>query len=1157
MYTLKKVSMFFLIAWLLIPLVSRAQETLFSDTFTGRNGQRPQYWEIVNAPDPAYWYLENGEFTTGNGDNLLVASGYSYAVVDYSNSDQWENYTIECQAWMLQRNGRIVIVGRWQDKNNHYAGVLECYEGNRVLKISRFVDGQETMLANTLHALDGAPLPQIEGGSSSVDAKSFRLSFNNNEITFTYDTTTLQVKDDTFSKGTAGLGQWYNYIYFDNFVVRSYTPESVTVVSGPVQTPAQIAIQEPREVISPAEPRISDTYQLLIARGLNRETAIDQRDQFLNWGYIPVNIAQREDGTYEVLVGAFPGRDEAMRARTAMEQEGLVVVDVVRRGEIAEMAPTISEVTERRVYRVMVGEFDDEVTALQLRDQMEDDGFVGVELVQSNGKYQVFSGGKFAQETEAHRLADYLNEEGYLFTTVVAMRPEETFETVIAGPVGFTAQPGAPEPSSVFAIPEEIKEMEEWRELTPEEREKVTDALESEQRIKYGSPLAQEIEELRKKLQDLTDSQSNILQTVRSKFDEQESRQRELSNLFMRADEAIDARQWDQALAYLQQAEQIDPSNATILLKRRAIDMGKKNLEFIGQDKLEEKFKKEIEEARKSAEDHERWGNLVTAISQWETIKSRTDPTSLDYQEATRKIGELRSKIKEQQEIEAAKSKRLETLGYVALGLIFIIGIGVILIMVITGRRQQKLIRQVQEITLKPQMELGEGQRLELPEQSVETTPAGEKKPAPPLATSPFEPPQKQAEPEVPVVEPSEEETIEEELAGAETEPARGEEEVPLSPFAGAEEKEEAQEEKTPVGSEEEQESTFDEVFGALSELEEERETAPRETKKEDEDILGDIESLFGEEKKEEVKTAEPKKPDIEEVPDIISLDSLDTDIKEEVQTGEKETAAAGEEEISLEPGEQAEEEVETPAGTRAPRAGEGEEVHVPSPVEVGAKETAGEKVEQPAAKSLPKPKKEKEEVVSSGQQQVVYEQGFDDEEVGASPRGWNGEYEYASLEVVDETPAPDSKHCLRFEKKTGAGSAYYYCRFPDVTGVVQIEFSLRCDDKNKYLLGVYIEKDGDFRQSIHTIIHRTEAQTTPSLRIHGEPVPYLFGSWHKIKYIIDLNDGTLDGYVDDKQVAKRVHLASNPKRLNTISIRDNLATTGILKLDNIRITRV
>lgn len=184
----------------------------------------------------------------------------------------------------------------------------------------------------------------------------------------------------------------------------------------------------------------------------------------------------------------------------------------------------------------------------------------------------------------------------------------------------------------------------------------------------------------------------------------------------------------------------------------------------------------------------------------------------------------------------------------------------------------------------------------------------------------------------------------------------------------------------------------------------------------------------------------------------------------------------------------------------------------------------------------------------------VVYHQDFEDESVGESPRNWGGEYNYASLMVTDDNPAPSSAKCMRFEKSSGSGSAYYSCAFPDATGKVGVKFDLRCDDKNKYLLGFYVEMDEDFRQSIHTIIHKTEGSPTPSIRIHGEPVPYEFGTWVSIQYEIDLNEGVLDGYIDGRLVAEKVRMAVPPKTLNTLSIRDNLATTGILAVDNIQI---
>lgn len=185
----------------------------------------------------------------------------------------------------------------------------------------------------------------------------------------------------------------------------------------------------------------------------------------------------------------------------------------------------------------------------------------------------------------------------------------------------------------------------------------------------------------------------------------------------------------------------------------------------------------------------------------------------------------------------------------------------------------------------------------------------------------------------------------------------------------------------------------------------------------------------------------------------------------------------------------------------------------------------------------------------------VFYEQSFDDEPDGEAPRNWRGQYEYATLSVADG--GTNSGKCLRFEKKNGVGSAYYSCKFPNATGRIGVEFDIRCDEKNKYLLGFYIEKDEDFRQSIHTIVHRTNSSASPTLRIQNESTPYEFGKWTHIKFEIDLPRHIIDGYADGKPVAMGVRLNSCPKAINTLSIRDNLATTGVLLIDNIRIYKI
>ncbi|MCC6547531.1 hypothetical protein IT570_10225 [Candidatus Sumerlaeota bacterium] len=182
----------------------------------------------------------------------------------------------------------------------------------------------------------------------------------------------------------------------------------------------------------------------------------------------------------------------------------------------------------------------------------------------------------------------------------------------------------------------------------------------------------------------------------------------------------------------------------------------------------------------------------------------------------------------------------------------------------------------------------------------------------------------------------------------------------------------------------------------------------------------------------------------------------------------------------------------------------------------------------------------------------ILYAQNFDDEELGGMPRGWKGSYDYATLSVVDRE---NGGKCMKFEKGKGTGSAYFSCRFPDAAGRVVVEFDLRCDHKNKYLLGFYVEMDEDFRHSVHTVVHMDATKADKvSLRLQNETAPYKLGEWTRMRYLIDLPRNMVDGFVDDKPVAVGVRLPSRPKVVNTLSIRDNLATEGILLIDNIRI---
>lgn len=190
----------------------------------------------------------------------------------------------------------------------------------------------------------------------------------------------------------------------------------------------------------------------------------------------------------------------------------------------------------------------------------------------------------------------------------------------------------------------------------------------------------------------------------------------------------------------------------------------------------------------------------------------------------------------------------------------------------------------------------------------------------------------------------------------------------------------------------------------------------------------------------------------------------------------------------------------------------------------------------------------------SSAPERLIYQQNFDGESEGASPAEWRGEYDYSTLSVASLGEA-DHGQCLKFEKPEGVGSATYHLSFPPAKNHVLVEFDIRCEEKNKFLLGIYLEKDEDFKQSVHTIVHQLDPNGPASLRIQGQAIPYQMETWRRIRYEIDLVDGILNAFIDDEQVLTDSRLAVTPDYFNTLSIRDNLATTGIIYLDNIRIS--
>ncbi len=1115
------------LAVFLIAGMAHAQ-ILFSDTFTGMDGSKPQHWVTLNAPAVGFWYLQNGQFATGNGDDILGT--YSYALINVPGAADWTDYQVQVDAWMLtpQANGKTILVGRWQDPNNHYEGYLETYQGKRVLTIEKVSAGNRIMLAKAVDGVGGVTIPPIERGKSPADSKRFVLSFKESQISLSYaGAVSINATDADFPRGTGGIGQWDNFLFFDNVIVQNLGAPVQAQAIPPAAPPEQPIPEVPAAPTpSPPSEEAGATYRITIGTQLDETIAQRLKKQLEGWGYAPVHLIQADQGV-NVLQGNYLSTNEAEGAKQFLIEEGLSPGDIVMViGGAAQLAAG-GGATVQKNFRIMVNEFSREPDARNLKDQLESDGYAGVDIVEDMNRYIVYVM-QFAAESEAKKLASVLTQDGYR-----ASRVAEVEERIPITPPPAPAKPKATPAQPI--IPETVRA--EWRQLTPQEQERVIETIRLEQVLRSGDVLAQEVIDLKRKFEQLTTGQKQIVRLIREKTEEQAHTQQQVLRLFDQVEKAMDEQNWDRAETYLAQVKEIDPFNPKIDLKERVVKNLRQNILFEGQDQFLDSMRdKEISAAKKSAQELEQQGNLEAAIAKWESVKMLVDMNSSEHRKALENVGRLRGKIETQRRADDLRRSRQEYITYAIAGLLMVLILITILIMLRSRRRDRELLRQVQELTMQPPLELAEGKApLEVtaptkrkrlarkepskPKREEEPPPPPEPAPMPEILGEQIPVPRPAPEPEPALEIPSEEEIRIDTVSLDQREPV-----TPQIPVGKIEE--EPVEKVAPPDREK---------------------TSPVEMEP---DVL--LEPTPSEAKEKEEKKEEP-------LYSSINLDGIDLGPTTPEETGGEEKLSGG---IDVDMGIDELLSAGLPGGApeKAP-----DETQEPRPLAEEPPPLAAQPEPQAAAEeeaqarapgAAPKPgditTREEEPAVGK----VAYEQNFDNEPLGEKPKNWTGDYEYATLVVRNESPAPGSKQHLKFEKKTGAGSAYYTCKFPDITGEVEIEFDIRCDDKNKYLLGFYIERDNDFRQSVHTIIHRTEAKAKPTLRIQGEPTPYELKTWRHVRYLINLRTGTVNGYVDNDLVADNIKLASPPRSLNSLSIRDNLATIGVLLVDNIKIVK-
>ncbi|MCE5230340.1 hypothetical protein LLG95_12210 [bacterium] len=945
------------------------------------------------------------------------------------------------------------------------------------------------------------------------------------------------------------------------------------------------------------------TYRIIVMDNLDQNQAREVKKLLEGWSLLPV-IVQPSGAKLRVVYGDFPNHAAAVRAKQQLEQEGILNGDIISEQGLG--APTGAD-----NYTVVVQEFIERPMAMELRDRLEKEGFGNVQVRrddQGNRIYYQVTVGAYSSVADAQSTLSEFIRRTYSAARVQTLRGEAVQQS--AAPVATQAPSKeiAPPPVQQEAtLSPLITQSDIWKGLNDEQKRQVIMQLQMEREQRSGNVMVSKIIDLEKRMQNLDAQVQNEIKRIQDQDAADQKVRERLTNLYNQARNSVRAEKHQDAIKLLREIAEKDPDNRFGFRNHAQAQI--ERLDRLMNGELYEGQKAEIKARRDSLMERARQLGAAQDIESvrkardtWEEIQL-LDPSFKS--EASRHINELTNRLNDmigRESAEKQKSLRSDQLIKGGLGVAIVLTFVMLLLVWSRGRkRHQELMRKVQEITtIRPMRELGTNETPLLgagpsakaaePDIFTPRTP----RPSAPVVTedmmanagdplagmAPAEPaPAPAAAPEKEKKgffgrkkkakeEPKAPEPAEAPIPGSATNESLD------ALFGGATETAQSETMKTPepepVAAEPKamaDDFNLDDIFGgttpspAPKAAAQAPEAAPAmASAPADEDPFA---SLFNESPAPkpapvaagQAQPAESQEPVViggASVPEADNTDLLS--IFDEVAGGNID----GDQTRPQEKIEMAQDDPFAQLMGSAPTARPDDETEIP-----------GIKLDEPAAESpfsfsLDQPDSSPTKtqaipdfVTGGGNGASGVSLDFEDDALGQSPQGWEGHYDYAKLTVEADTPCKSGNQYIRFQKHEGNGKAHYRFHFADVGGVVGIEFDLCCNDKNKFLLGFYVERDGDFQQSVHTKILRSEAQTTPTIHMQGEAAPYLLGSWAHIKYIVDMNQGRINGYIDSTHVVRDLPLNPNPQVLNTLSIRDNINTTGDLMLDNIKVYQV
>ncbi len=1108
---------------------ARANATLYSRSFSGQEGRPTDGWQF-DTTDPGYWTQHDGWLASGNGkDQVVQADGYSYAIIDTPDAHGWDDYEVRTRFWMKPASGELALVGRWHNRQNHYRAVLKFGEGSRSVQLQKVVKGQTSQLATQPVKLDQLGVPAIERGAPDK-AVDFAFSLNGPELAVSLaGKPVVSAQDSTFAAGSAGFGQSQNDVYFSGIQVAQAT--------------APAAQARPA-----ARASSGGVYSVQLYRGTDIAFATALLRELKVKGYMPMLL--KENGEVRVLVGRFGSQSEAARMKQVMilneDYAFASVQDVSESREIGTTATT-SQPDEQKTKEMV----DSTLKNMDLDNLTPEQQQKVLDMV---------------VKWRANRMNLQSVERILEIKQDITRMTEDQKKSLVTleEKVALASNLGAEFKSLEEKVASQ-NPIEQVNQALKESREKELIALklkaeEASKGDNYEEALnlwfevssmasldnpavmreaSTEIKKLQAILANRPGSGGGVAAPSSGNM-----------NLYLMIGGAglvilavllflvfqSNRKRYQALMLQMQEGGGRGPAlrepagkGKTAALGAAGMGAGMGALDFPGGDELGL-----LEQTDTSMADF-----MIPEKPSKSASKPAEDDSSL--------FPEMEAEPLSLDGGSGASS------GGMDLGFSF--------------GQDEKDGSEADAMSF----DFGGGQEQQTPEESEpvgfsfapteETSGAGD--------SFGFDFGAGETE-----AESSGKSGDDQDFGffGFDATPSTGtsEAEPEMAPALGAGGGDDmgftfdfgggsssgdldthgaitasvfpTDDLPTPsVGSDDDLAFSFHDTVAeskAKATVEEE-EVAPEEH----EPLSLDFGSFGGTEEKAPEPTAGAA---ASEDSDSLALGDLTFNIATEDDSFSADTAPT-----QALPSELYSGSYESPFAEPAPAFSE-----TPS-FAMGANPLMDDGLDfgLPSIEAVPEPSIPTIKLDKPAQPLapgVLFAQDLASDTVGQMPSGWKGEEVPDAALTVVEDPDGSGEKCLLFQKTGEVVGTSFSCHFKEVRGNIVIEYDIRCDEKNKHLLGLYVEADSDFRRSVHTVVQCTDPAKPAHLRVFTQPADYVMGQWAHIKYIVDLGEGLVDGYVDDQLVAEGVRMGTRTPVLNTLSIRDSKNTTGTLYVKNL-----